>query len=156
MYIRMKYKYYHGLSKSKKLLDDDPVLEDCKREQARQSLKNRLDAGEITQVYYDTQRYNLLKMNARGGEAPPLMKLELHHGDLIVMHGEKLQSYYEVMYCAFLVSGTISDLFQHSVVPENKIRFALTSRYIKPDHVAASELHKGQFILSPDQVYNGQ
>jgi alkylated DNA repair dioxygenase AlkB len=30
------------------------------------------------------------------GEAPIEIKMELNHGDLVVMHGENLQKYYEV------------------------------------------------------------
>ncbi|KAJ5833593.1 hypothetical protein N7474_001904 [Penicillium riverlandense] len=140
MSIRMKYKYYHGLTRAKHLVDNDPTLEGCKHEEGRLDLKKQLDAGKISQSHYKERLYDLLKVGTTaGGEAPPRMRLELHHGDLVVMHGENLQSY-----------------FEHAVVPENKMRFALTARYIKPDHVNENELYKGQFTLSPDQIYNGQ
>jgi hypothetical protein len=42
------------------------------------------------------------------------------------------------------------------VVPENKLRFALTARYVKPDDVDAKEIQKGQFSLTPDQIYDGK
>lgn len=98
MSIRMKYKFYHGLTKVKHLVDNDPVLEGCKHEEGRLDLKKQLDAGKISQSHYRERLYNLLKIGTTsGGEAPPRMKLELHHGDLVVMHGENLQTYFEVM-----------------------------------------------------------
>jgi hypothetical protein len=95
MLIRMKYKYYNGFSKAKKMLDDDPVLEGCQLEEHRRELKDKLDSGMITRQVYERRRQEASK-KCRGGEAPPFIKMELHHGDLVVMHGEKLQKYFEV------------------------------------------------------------
>lgn len=139
MYLRMKYKYYHGYSKAKKLLDDDPVLPGCKYEHPRRMLKQQFLAGGIPKPVYDALRRETLFQRSRSGEAPPVVKMVLHHGDLVVMHGESLQKYYE-----------------HSVVPEKKLRFALTARYIKPDQVEEKDLVKGEYILTPAQVYDGQ
>ncbi|ODM15422.1 hypothetical protein SI65_09025 [Aspergillus cristatus] len=139
MYIRMKYKYYHGFSKARKLLDDDPVLQGCRFESERRTLKEQFKTGEITKDAYDALRREVLFKHGRNGEASPIIKMVLNHGDLVVMHGEKLQKYYE-----------------HSVVPDKKLRFALTARYIKPDHVDERELKKGEFMLSPDQIYDGK
>ncbi|RMJ27972.1 hypothetical protein PHISP_01169 [Aspergillus sp. HF37] len=138
MLIRMKYKYYNGFSKAKKILYDDPVLEGCQLEEHRRELKDKLDSGTITRQDYERRRKEAPK-KCRGAEAPPFIKMELHHGDLVVMHGEKLQKY-----------------FEHSVIPEEKLRFALTARYIKPEHVDESEWKKGEFSLSPDQIYDGK
>lgn len=52
------------------------------------------------------------------------------------------------------VCGLI-ECVQHSVIPEKKLRFALTARHIKPEHVDKKELKKGEFALSPDQIYDG-
>ncbi|RAL02207.1 uncharacterized protein BO80DRAFT_463876 [Aspergillus ibericus CBS 121593] len=138
MLIRMKHKYYHGYSKAKKPLSEDPVLEGCENHHRRQALKSRLTDGSISQSMYDDLHAGLLK-TGRGGEASPCIRMELNHGDLVVMHGENLQKYYE-----------------HSVVPEKRLRFALTARHIKPEHVDATELEKGQFSLAQDQVYDGR
>ncbi|KAF7587954.1 hypothetical protein BBP40_006493 [Aspergillus hancockii] len=138
MLIRMKYKYYHGLSRAKKLLDIDPVPPGCAHQEERQSLETQLEHRLITQKTYNELRAKLLK-NGRHMEAPPCVKMELNHGDFVVMHGENLQKY-----------------FEHSVIPEKKLRFALTARYIKPDHIDAKELKKGQFTLLPNQVYDGK
>ncbi|KAF4763151.1 hypothetical protein HAV15_000337 [Penicillium sp. str.  len=144
MFVRMKYKYFNGCTRRAEpkqlgnLLQDDPVLKDCMFEGERRALKEDFDAGEISQDEYDDSR-RALSMGRKGKEAPVTIKMELHHGDLVVMHGENLQKYYE-----------------HSVVPENKLRFALTARYVKPDHVDAREIQKGQFSLTPDQIYDGK
>jgi hypothetical protein len=95
MLIRMKYKYYNGFSKAKKMLDDDPVLAGCQLEEHRRELKDKLDSGTITRQDYERRRQEASK-KCRGGEASPFIKMELHHGDLVVMHGEKLQKYFEV------------------------------------------------------------
>lgn len=94
MTIRMKYKYFNGLSKAKVVLNDDPVLEHCRFEKERQELKEQFKTGAISKETYDTLRKEVLK-GSKAQEAPPIIKIELHHGDLLVMHGEDLQKYYE-------------------------------------------------------------
>ncbi|CAI7576308.1 unnamed protein product [Penicillium bialowiezense] len=144
MLVRMKYKYFNGATRRVEsnavgtLLQDDPVLKDCKFECERSVLKEEFEAGELSREEYDGSRRDLFK-GRKGKEAPTTIKMELHHGDLVVMHGENLQKYYE-----------------HSVIPENKLRFALTARFVKPDHVNAKEIKKGEFSLTPDQVYDGK
>ena len=107
MYIRMKYKYHHGFSKARKLLDDDPVLQGCRSESERRTLKEQFKAGEITVDTYDALRREVLLKHGRNGEASPTIKMTVNHGDLVVMHGEKLQKYYEV--CAVTLYGTLAD-----------------------------------------------
>jgi hypothetical protein len=92
----MKYKYYHGFSRhAKKLLGTDPVLEGCKYQKERLALKTQLEHGQITPRTYNELREKTLK-KGKHLEAPPCIKMELHHGDLVVMHGENLQKYFEV------------------------------------------------------------
>ncbi|PWY80494.1 hypothetical protein BO70DRAFT_406448 [Aspergillus heteromorphus CBS 117.55] len=138
MLVRMKHTYYHGVSKGKKLLLEDPILPGCNQHDERKALKDQLANGSLSQEKYDNLRTEVTK-KSRGREAPPCIKMELNHGDLVVMHGERLQKYYE-----------------HSVIPEKNLRFALTARYIKPDHVSPKELRKGQFTLAADQIYDGK
>ncbi|KKK17010.1 hypothetical protein ARAM_003408 [Aspergillus rambellii] len=138
MLVRMKYKYYHGRSKAKKLLDSDPVLQGCEFFAQRAELKHRWERGDIAKPEYDRGRETIVA-KTRTGDPPPCVKMELHHGDLVVMHGAGLQRFYE-----------------HSVIPEKKLRFALTARYIKPEDVDPAELRKGKFTLAPDQVYDGK
>lgn len=154
MLVRMKYKYRNGFSKAKKVLDDDPVLEGCQMEEHRRELRGKLDSGAITRKEYEHRRQEASK-KCRGGEAHPFIKMELHHGDLVVMHGEKLQKYFEVRF-HMRSKEPVSDIFQHSVIPEKKLRFALTARYIKPDQVDQSEWKKGEFSLTPGQTYDGK
>lgn len=91
----MKYKYFNGLSKAKKILDDDPVLPGCQLHEVRAELKEMLNNGEISWKDYERRRLEASK-KCRAVEAHPFIKMELHHGDLVVMHGENLQKYYEV------------------------------------------------------------
>lgn len=105
MFVRMKYKYFNGSTRRAEpkqigtLLQDDPVLKDCMFENERRTLKEEFDAGEISQDEYDDSR-RALWMGRKGKEAPVTIKMELHHGDLVVMHGEYLQKYYEVWDCS--------------------------------------------------------
>lgn len=94
MTIRMKAKFYNGFNKSRTLLQDDPVLPGCANEDERRDLKQRLINGEITQQEYDKVRQGMVK--GRCADAPVLLKMQLNHGDMVVMHGENLQQYYEV------------------------------------------------------------
>ncbi|KAJ5124416.1 uncharacterized protein N7515_008241 [Penicillium bovifimosum] len=148
MWIRMKQKHFNGAARrvntgdgkavSGNVLQDDPVLKGCRLENERRALKEKFEAGEISHDEYSNSRRTLFATQ-KWKQAPPVIKLELHHGDLVVMHGENLQRYYE-----------------HSVVPENKLRFALTARYVKPDHVDVAEIEKGKFSLTPEQMYDGK
>ncbi|TQB70752.1 hypothetical protein MPDQ_008099 [Monascus purpureus] len=97
MKFRMKAKYYHGYTKSKNnLLADDPVLPNCHNEEHRRSLKADFEAGKIDQEKYNEERRKLPISKSR--EASAMIKLELNHGDIVVMHGENLQKYYEPEY----------------------------------------------------------
>ncbi|KAI2617129.1 hypothetical protein GGR54DRAFT_649065 [Hypoxylon sp. NC1633] len=53
---------------------------------------------------------------------PPILSLVLKHGDMLVMHGQKIQKQY-----------------LHSVDPFGKHRFALTCRYIRPETIPDDE-----------------
>ncbi len=98
MHIRMKYKYYFGVSSSKNSppTPDDPVLPGCWKEDERRPLKAQFEAGLITKDDYDSQRKALLGGKKPSREPPKMLSLELRHGDLIVMHGADLQKYFEV------------------------------------------------------------
>ena len=46
---------------------------------------------------------------------------------------------------------------QHEVEPNGLVRFALTTRYIDPESVDnETDRAKGQFFLTPEQVYDGK
>ncbi|KAJ5919750.1 hypothetical protein N7454_009585 [Penicillium verhagenii] len=137
MKIRMKGKSFHGQSARHVPLNPDPVPPGCEHELSRRRLREKLNAGSITKQEYDRRRTELFRNSSVTALAPISIHLHLQHGDLVVMHGEGLQQYYE-----------------HSVESLDSLRFALTARYIKPDDLDQSELQKGQFTLTPDQVYN--
>lgn len=59
--------------------------------------------------------------NAKGTKNP-MLKITLKHGDIMVMHGAKIQQYYE-----------------HAVTPHGMLRFALTCRCIRPELMATEE-----------------
>lgn len=119
-------------------LVDDAVLPGCDKFSERKKLKEQYERGELTNGEYTNRRMELAKAVSRR-EADSLITLDLHHGDMVVMHGTLLQKYYE-----------------HSVSSEGRLRFALTSRYVKPGEVEQKDHAKGQFVLTPDQVYHGE
>jgi hypothetical protein len=41
------------------------------------------------------------------------------------------------------------------VAPDGEVRFALTSRYVKPSEVPESDHHKGDFTQKPEFEYDG-
>ncbi|KAL2859081.1 hypothetical protein BJX68DRAFT_262593 [Aspergillus pseudodeflectus] len=143
--LRMKYKYYNGFTKgSRKLVRHDPVLEGCPNREWRLELKQKLDNEELTWAAYEAAwwaKYRETK-GSPARDAPPCIKTQLHHGDLVVMHGDGVQKFYE-----------------HQVELEKgggaKLRFALTARHVLPGKIEESEWPKGQFKLTKDQVYNG-
>jgi hypothetical protein len=138
MKIRLKDKYVRGCSALKKLLPQDIVLPGCEKYDERKTLKTKFDNKEIIKAEYDKARLDIVgRIKRREGD--PVITMDLYHGDLVVMHGAEMQKYYE-----------------HSVKPENKLRFALTSRYVKPEQVEEKDLYKGEFTLAPNEIYNGQ
>ncbi|KAL2854516.1 2OG-Fe(II) oxygenase superfamily-domain-containing protein [Aspergillus pseudoustus] len=168
--LRMKYKYYNGFLKSsaskRTLTKDDPILPGCAGRDWRLALKQRYDNKELSQDQYEKLWWETYKawndankeknkerakdknnevklLRTRAAEAPPCIVTELQHGDIVVMHGAGVQKYYE-----------------HSVVLEKgggaKLRFALTARHVLPDTIPKAEWPKGEFQLTPAQVYDGQ
>ncbi|PMD13007.1 hypothetical protein NA56DRAFT_446468 [Hyaloscypha hepaticicola] len=62
------------------------------------------------------------KANNKKQEKVPVLKILLEHGDIMIMHGAKIQQLYE-----------------HEVKPCGKLRFALTCRYIDPTTLSGEE-----------------
>ncbi|KAK0645301.1 hypothetical protein DIS24_g8063 [Lasiodiplodia hormozganensis] len=65
------------------------------------------------------------------GNAKDVLTMHLGHGDIVVMHGAKMQQYYE-----------------HAVDPVGKLRFALTCRYIDPDSLKPED--RPDYEVKPD------
>ncbi len=78
----------------------------------------------------------LKKNNAKN--APPILTMKLKMGDIVVMHGAEMQKY-----------------FEHSIVPEGKLRFGLTCRYVDPSRIPENEHWKGKFQIDPANLYTG-
>jgi hypothetical protein len=100
MAVRMKYKYYHGFTKAGRekntLLTDDPILPECENYVNRQKLKERLLNGSITDDEYKKAWFDSFAENKSRNLPPDIIKIKLNHGDMVVMHGEGVQKYYEV------------------------------------------------------------
>lgn len=41
------------------------------------------------------------------------------------------------------------------MLPEGKLRYGLTGRYIKPENIPAEEHWKGYFSIAPEKAYDG-
>lgn len=85
----------------------DPVLPHCENRQVRQTLKDQLLSGAIP---YEEYRETLLAERAKlpkRVEPPRMIEMALHHGDMVVMHGEGVQKYFEVGLAVHLVPPLI-------------------------------------------------
>ncbi|KAK1145701.1 hypothetical protein N8T08_003937 [Aspergillus melleus] len=94
MKIRMKEKWFHGQTKSGKLLAYDPLLEGCEFRTERQDLKDEFEGGELSIDDYDHLRREVFK-RSQHREARACVTLHLRHGDIVVMNGENFQKFYE-------------------------------------------------------------
>lgn len=91
----MKERYFSGLGKSGKYDPLAPVLPGCLLEEERKALN--AEYGKIPQADFDARRQAMYDDNAsRLKNCPPLITMNLKHGDMVVMHGAEMQKYYEV------------------------------------------------------------
>jgi hypothetical protein len=132
MRFRLKKKYYNGNAAN------DAVLPGCEFFEERKELKEQHDKGELNDAEYSNKCMDLTNDITRR-EAKDLITLDLHHGDMVVMHGALLQKYYE-----------------HSITSEGKLRFALTARHVLDEKLTVEERAKGQYKFTPDQIYEGE
>ncbi|KAN0085567.1 hypothetical protein V8E54_002034 [Elaphomyces granulatus] len=138
MNVRMKTPYYRGYHNSiDNLVKDDPVLKGCYKDEERIALKGEFDNGSITKEIYDQRRTEICKTPTKLPPAKPCIEMRLQHGDFVVMHGANVQEYYE-----------------HSIDSGDKLRYALTARYIKPKN--EEELRAGHIPFPSDIEYNGE
>ncbi|KAI9711536.1 MAG: hypothetical protein M1820_002100 [Bogoriella megaspora] len=116
MKLRMKDKHYHGVSKNGKYVDRVPTA-GCQNYEQRKAAQDQLQSIKDNSKYNETAKAipKDLKLNPRG-KAPDALTLRLNHGDIVIMHGARLQ-----------------DIYEHAVYSEGKLRFALTCRYIDPE-----------------------
>ncbi|KAL4922811.1 hypothetical protein BDW62DRAFT_3143 [Aspergillus aurantiobrunneus] len=144
MAVRMKSRFYHGHNKplrgEKVHYADDPVLKFCANYDERLRLRTELLNGTLSEENYTKAWWDSYKESKKSVTPPDLIRIQLNHGDMVTMHGEDLQKY-----------------FEHGVEVEepSKLRFALTARYVKKEEVAEEDWSKGNFTLTSDQVYDG-
>lgn len=118
MHVRLKSKNHTGVS-AKGIYTDSPPLPGCRSYPARRALAAdlaQLKASVSPKQYQARLKQIPKELGLRsGGNAKDAVTLKLGHGDVVVMHGEAVQKYYE-----------------HSVEHSGCLRFALTCRYIEP------------------------
>lgn len=145
MNLRMKAKYYTGVDKNG-LFIDEPPLQGCYEEaahfeprmQAWRELQQLKAAGN-TKAYNDrrAQIPREIGLHPRPKNAAPALELGLAHGTIVIMDGYALQKY-----------------FEHEVDPEDTLRFALTCRHIKREHLMPHE--RPAYSVEPDTIrYSG-
>ncbi|KAF3011135.1 hypothetical protein E8E13_011440 [Curvularia kusanoi] len=133
MRLRLKAKHDTGVSKSG-IYNDTPPVPGSQSYGSRLALVPKLaklKKSVSPSVYRERLRQVPKELGlglrkggkeTKGGLGREALKLVLGHGDVVVMHGEALQRYYE-----------------HAVEHEGALRFALTCRWIDPLSVAKGE-----------------
>jgi hypothetical protein len=139
MRIRMKARHYHGCS-SAGVYDDSAPLPGCQMYDARlglhadlQGLK-KADAKAYRARLKQIPKELALKSS---GNAKDVLRMEVSHGDIVVMHGAEIQKYYE-----------------HAVEHTGKLRFALTCRYIEPGSLSEADV-PSYSVARDDGGYDG-
>jgi len=104
MNLRLKDKHYRGVSNGGEYTDDPPIP-GCQRYNARREAHKELEG--LTGIERKTKKKDLvdrLQLGQKHAEikdsqrkhAPDAISFKLCHGDIVVMHGEGVQKYYEV------------------------------------------------------------
>ncbi|KAJ4334403.1 hypothetical protein N0V95_009181 [Ascochyta clinopodiicola] len=134
MRIRLKAKHHLGVSTAGVYTDALP-LPGCNNYTSRLAAHDDLQALKSSDPKSYRKRLKELpkEMNLKtSGNAKDVLKMEVAHGDVVVMHGAQLQKYYE-----------------HAVEHSGKLRFALTCRYIDPESLGEGE--KPEYEVERDQ-----
>lgn len=96
MALRFKGKY-HFVAKNTTYDPTAPIYEGFQESEARLALKALYDQGKFQE--YEVAKKELFKKyegKKPGGQPPTILRLNLKHGDFVVMSGDKLQKYTEV------------------------------------------------------------
>lgn len=94
MTVRMKEAYYSA----KKHKGTTPILRGCQLYKERFQLNedeatmSKADLGRSKAQFYDSARQEKTRL------CPPILTMKLKHGDMVVMHGQDIQKYYEVCF----------------------------------------------------------
>jgi hypothetical protein len=152
MFMKMKDRHFLGYTRSGKYDPTGKVLPGCYLEAERRDLNAKW--GKIPdEDFWALQKamYANAKKKTRAGV---ILTMQLSHGDVIVMHGADMQKYYEVRRATALSNFVLTSL-QHMVICGDKMRFALTCRYIESRTAHGDENRKGVFNPSVGVAYNG-
>ena len=140
MHMRMKAKYYYGVTQSGQLMDEAPVTSGVlpaekhrTRVQAWQELQQHHGTGRQAKRKEIAAKYGM-KSAPKNASTPDLVTVTLGHGDIVIMDGYDVQKYLE-----------------HKVVAEDHLRFALTCRTVLADHLKPHELPS--FTVARDPGY---
>ncbi|KAL1627670.1 hypothetical protein SLS56_006202 [Neofusicoccum ribis] len=133
MRIRLKAKHNHGVSKSSAYVNRPPVP-GCLKYEERKAAHEQLEAlKQEDEEAYKARLKSLpseLGLQSKG-HSKDVLNMHLGHGDIVIMHGAKIQEYYE-----------------HAVDLIGKLRFALTCRYIDADSLKPED--KPTYEVEPD------
>lgn len=95
MMLRMKERYWKGLTKNKKYNPKEPILPGAALEQERKILN--ASYGKISDEEFERRRAVIYNANVSALRSPkPVLTMNLKHGDIVVMHGAEMQKYFEV------------------------------------------------------------
>lgn len=125
MRIRLKAKHHTGISKAGVFIDAPPLpgslsyAARAKLIPELQELKKKVSPAQyLERLRAAPKQLGLVK----GKNAAEALALRLGHGDVVLMHGEDVQRY-----------------FEHAVEHEGKLRFALTCRWVDPASLSEEE-----------------
>ena len=98
MSMRMKSRYYTGLTKTGIYDPMEPVLPGSFMENERKALNAKWGKG--VPAKFEESRRALYGGNKRRmpRNGPVLLTMHLGHGDIVIMHGSHMQKYYEVSF----------------------------------------------------------
>ncbi|KAI9828288.1 MAG: hypothetical protein M1819_006626 [Sarea resinae] len=135
MTLRMKAKHFCGHFKSK-YVAEKPVPGCCRYEERKAEYEKWVATSPEGRDAKGKSIVSAFKIKSKHG--PAAVTIELNHGDIVIMHGADIQKYYE-----------------HAVVPEGLLRFALTCRYIDPASLAKDNVPR--YEVKPDEgIYDGE
>ena len=160
MSIRMKAKYFKGFIRpapnSKRQPKFDPnlaILPGSQLPEQRKNIRDMLSTATKPQVEKAWQNvYKKLKSTRPIVNAPDALEIAMNHGDIVIMQGAEIQKFYEVSMFPLLSSPKLT-FVKHQVVNLGDLRFALTSRHIKPSLINSSHHSKSDFDESMHPPY---
>lgn len=132
MHMRMKIKHYVGCSKTGILTEERPVPGGFGGEEMYRARLEKWEELQSLKAHGDVATYTRRRktipkelgiFDNRMKKADDLVTVTLNHGDIVLMDGYDIQKYLE-----------------HKVVPEGRLRFALTCRTVLENHLKPEEL----------------